>query len=653
MDCQSVQCKLEAAVDVGRLPELTELEHQHTQECEHCRTVALLVQAGLPPVVEGAPGSSAPLPVPVSEAEAPEGLAEAVMARVGSSEASGRGAEFSSAASTGEPLDQRRDRAASGRVLGALKVFVPLAAAAALILTFMPPQVSSIRTTESPASGTRSKRGPVSDQNGFLAPAGKKAVLSEDAAPAAAPRQVAADRLRERKKQSSSGEAPEEVEPSDDGVDRDEVGGKAYQYGEQTKKGATSSFGIAGLRKGVRAERPEEELLATSHDGPPGGAFSEKQEETFKGAKRPTTEADESKPEASVLASLAKEQEEPRPSPEPSLRGNGGAGARSAPSGPEATKYHDAAEEDAEEARDVGPGSQAPLVNAPQPREDGGLGNDLALNSVAATGAPTLEDGERALEGAPAKTRVRLGREPEKKEQKSKPDADVGRRLADALSPVEETAAPSSGVGGTISAVAKPSARAGRAESETESEPSREKQAGEGGEAETVEVARGLARGGRADRAKDRSMTVDELKEAPEPLGSLRSALGALVRRYYPRADVELDGNVIRFAFRAEKDNLARFSKTAEAKQKLATEIAPARGGIVGQMVFQRGRYSGAADNPQAVEGKASTTLFETASTKSLNGHFLVRLAYPPDVSQEFLKEFRKFLKDLDHHLGK
>jgi len=665
MDCQSVQCKLEAAVDVGRLPELTALEHQHTQECEHCRTVALLVQSGLPPVVEGAQGSSAPLPGPVSEAEAPEGLAEAVMARIGSLGAAGRGAGLPTAATTGASLEQTRNRTASERVLRALKVFVPLAAAAALILTFMPPQVSTIRTTESPTAETRSKRGLASDQNGFLAPVGKKAALGEDAAPAAAPRQVATDRLREKGKESSSSDVSVEAGPSDDGVDNDEVDGKAFQYEERMKKSATSSLGIAGLRKGGKTERTEEELLAPSQDVPLGGAFSQKRESTLKVAQRPTPEADEPKPEAIAVASLAKELEKARLSPEPLFRGNGKAGARSisspsarkgggesrpAPSGPSETKYRDAVDEDAEDARDVGHGAQAPLVRSPQLQEDGGPGKGVPVNGAVSTSSPTSGIGEKAWKEAPVKAKALLDRKPDEQEEKSVTDAEVGRRLADDVSPVQKTEAPSAGVRGTISAVAKPSARAGRAEGEAESESSQ--LAREGGEAKAVEVARGPFRGKRADKTEETGQAVADLEQAPTSLENLRSASAALVRRYYPRADVELDGNVIRFAFRAEKDTLVRFSKTGKAQQKFARRLAPAKGGIVGQIVFQSGAYARAADNPQTVEGKVSGILLDTASTKKLRGHFVVRLTYPPDVSQEFLKEFRKFLKDIDRHLG-
>lgn len=113
MDCQSVQCKVETAVEAGALPDLSADEETHIRSCAQCSTVALLVQAGLPE-------SSA-----VSEATAPADLADSVMARI-------------AAETSGPRAFVAQDNATPSRLLGFTKLLIPLAAAALLVIVLKP-----------------------------------------------------------------------------------------------------------------------------------------------------------------------------------------------------------------------------------------------------------------------------------------------------------------------------------------------------------------------------------------------------------------------------------------------------------------------------------------------------------------------------------
>ncbi|MDP6503731.1 MAG: hypothetical protein QF886_08955, partial [Planctomycetota bacterium] len=113
MDCQSVQCKVETAIETGALPDLSADEETHIRSCAQCSTVALLVQAGLP---ESALES---------EATAPADLADSVMSRITAASPAPRAVEASQAS---EPAPSS----------GIIKLLIPLAAAALLVLIVRP-----------------------------------------------------------------------------------------------------------------------------------------------------------------------------------------------------------------------------------------------------------------------------------------------------------------------------------------------------------------------------------------------------------------------------------------------------------------------------------------------------------------------------------
>ena len=113
MDCQSVQCKVETAIETGALPDLSADEETHIRSCAQCSTVALLVQAGLP---ESALES---------EATAPADLADSVMARITAASPGPRAVEASQAS---EPAPSS----------GIVRFLIPLAAAALLVLIVRP-----------------------------------------------------------------------------------------------------------------------------------------------------------------------------------------------------------------------------------------------------------------------------------------------------------------------------------------------------------------------------------------------------------------------------------------------------------------------------------------------------------------------------------
>jgi hypothetical protein len=113
MDCQSVQCKVETAIDSGALPDLSADEETHIRSCAQCSTVALLVQAGLPECAAE------------SKATAPADLADSVMARI-------------AANAPGPRAVATQETSESASSSGIIKFLIPLAAAALLVLVVRP-----------------------------------------------------------------------------------------------------------------------------------------------------------------------------------------------------------------------------------------------------------------------------------------------------------------------------------------------------------------------------------------------------------------------------------------------------------------------------------------------------------------------------------
>lgn len=136
MDCQSVQCKLESAVESGRMPELTAPEREHVLSCPDCRTVAFLVEAGLPPGEGSEEGGPAEIAAAAASVRAPAGLAGAVMGRIAASGAANGAAP---ALTEVERDDHSGDSGSEdSRLFRTLRILVPLAAAAALIIMILP-----------------------------------------------------------------------------------------------------------------------------------------------------------------------------------------------------------------------------------------------------------------------------------------------------------------------------------------------------------------------------------------------------------------------------------------------------------------------------------------------------------------------------------
>lgn len=147
-ECSSVQSKLESAVDRGRAPEFSTSENEHLLQCEECRTVALLLQAGIPAVTERATAAAGEAGSFRRDPAARERTAEAIMVRIRSIRAAG------SAAGNAAPLPpvavpRPETRQRRSRIPRFLKIAIPLAAAALLLLTLFPTHTNNVQNATS------------------------------------------------------------------------------------------------------------------------------------------------------------------------------------------------------------------------------------------------------------------------------------------------------------------------------------------------------------------------------------------------------------------------------------------------------------------------------------------------------------------------
>ncbi|MBI2194038.1 MAG: hypothetical protein HYU36_18850 [Planctomycetes bacterium] len=152
----SVQSKLESAFDSGRSPELSSLEQQHLLECEECRTVALLVQAGLAVAPERFPSPAPEAVSPGRSEETRQRTADAVMARIQHGSPAASPVEKHGQPPAAGPTPARR-KPRGKPASWFWKAVVPLAAAAVLILAILPKQVDEVDDASHLASREVSK----------------------------------------------------------------------------------------------------------------------------------------------------------------------------------------------------------------------------------------------------------------------------------------------------------------------------------------------------------------------------------------------------------------------------------------------------------------------------------------------------------------
>ena len=141
----------------------------------------------------------------------------------------------------------------------------------------------------------------------------------------------------------------------------------------------------------------------------------------------------------------------------------------------------------------------------------------------------------------------------------------------------------------------------------------------------------------------------DEALQNPA-LRRMYQELRTLFRRHYPSVTAHLLKDEMHFEHDTRLFIVHEPLKTGEWQDPWPTR-GPKLGGIICDVSLRRGPYAGAAVVPQTFDKRYFQLLVMAPYSVKYDAHLYVHLAYPANVSREFLKEFTGLVDDFEHHL--
>jgi hypothetical protein len=144
---------------------------------------------------------------------------------------------------------------------------------------------------------------------------------------------------------------------------------------------------------------------------------------------------------------------------------------------------------------------------------------------------------------------------------------------------------------------------------------------------------------------------ADDSEPLQDPaLKRFHAELRTLFSRYYPKATSHLLKNKIHFEQDTRLFIVHEALKTGEWQDPWE-ERGPKRGGILCDITLEKGPYQGAAMVPQEFDKRYFMVLVSAPYSSKRDVHLEVHLAYPRDVSGEFLKQFTELVNDFEKYL--
>jgi len=748
------------------MPELTAQEREHISSCQDCRTVAFLVEAGLPPSEGSEEGAPAEIAGAAASVRAPNGLADSVMSRVGAA----GGAKGTAPTLSEVDRDDRSDDLGphDSRLFQTLRILVPLAAAAVLIVMILPPTHETVTSRD--ATRTRMSKevrpSEASPGGGFGDAAtmaeGDEIGLTKDRGGAASAAAFSSYESRAKRQGQAPGDPLPATMPA---------APKAV-----LEMARTGSYGYGGDGEALKEKAPKKTEALKTQDALPGAQTDEmptetKPEDVY--AKRRTGDpvAAEGEPEASIaegggtptvrevieedLLDGAEDRDEgaarderlrteiaqAEPSDAGVMKGAGIGLDDGEATGEDLPDETGGSEDKAlvreptagklkqEEATDAPPASvSAPDAGGEEGEEEMSEESaepDVAVDEAAGAGAGT--GGAQRTEGAatprpPAEDddlgRV-VGAEAGGKDlgRRGPGDGKEGEGLA------AHHAEPPAGAippplkekedASLLGAVAEGGAPGpGTNREPTKAEEVKKDVAPPGDEEAprgpataprpSPEPAEGLL--SRADEAKRELRSLDQeggeklepekVAKRPEPaateatvtaaagagamapkggphrggtggvpsLDRLHAELGRLVKRYYPQATIEKQGDAIRFEYGAIGWKLEAEAKELKAggRQELraveevleAKAAAPARGRIAGEMSLHRGTPKRTDKALTARKFGRGKVLDLVATSRKTETYLRLHLTYTKETPKALIKAIRELLEDPDRFLS-
>jgi hypothetical protein len=137
----------------------------------------------------------------------------------------------------------------------------------------------------------------------------------------------------------------------------------------------------------------------------------------------------------------------------------------------------------------------------------------------------------------------------------------------------------------------------------------------------------------------------------PPELKPMLAAVKKLVTAHYPKAEVALADGTIHFEYNARKFMVHEQSLLG-VWQDAFEELGPNKGGIVGDLKYEPGRYMGMAAVPQIFDKRYYLHLLTAPNSKKLDAHLWTVLKYPRNAPADFVKDFEQLVNEWEKHVA-
>ncbi len=124
-------------------------------------------------------------------------------------------------------------------------------------------------------------------------------------------------------------------------------------------------------------------------------------------------------------------------------------------------------------------------------------------------------------------------------------------------------------------------------------------------------------------------------KNEQETAKTLYAELTTLLKEYYPRAKVTIDGNTMHFEYKCHGQI---------GTQSHVAELAPGIDGVLGDIEVKQGSYKGKDSLPKRVNLITYEAILLAPYSQIQDSHIMARLAFDPNAAPEFLEQFKELV---------
>ncbi len=124
-------------------------------------------------------------------------------------------------------------------------------------------------------------------------------------------------------------------------------------------------------------------------------------------------------------------------------------------------------------------------------------------------------------------------------------------------------------------------------------------------------------------------------KTEAEPAKTLYASISELVKGFFPRAKVTINGNTMHFEYKVQSQMNV---------QSHLMEMAPGIGGVLGDLEIKSGQYTGRESLPKRVNLITYESIVMAPYSPRYDSHYMAKLSFDPGTAPEFLEQFREIL---------